>query len=47
LEKLFGRLGVTIVGINKNKVDETYLIKDFISIITSYYKIIWYEKKKK
>lgn len=36
LETLLKRLGTEIIVINRDKEDETDLIKDFISIITSY-----------
>ena len=36
LETLLSRLGTEIIVINRDKEDETDLIKDFISIITSY-----------
>jgi len=36
LETLLSRLGTEIIVINKDKENETDLIKDFISIITSY-----------
>lgn len=36
LETLLNRLGTEIIVINRDKEDETDLIKDFISIITSY-----------
>ena len=36
LEILLSRLGTEIIVINRDKEDETDLIKDFISIITSY-----------
>jgi predicted site-specific integrase-resolvase len=36
LESLLSRLGTEIIVINRDKEDESDLIKDFISIITSY-----------
>jgi len=36
LETLLFRLGTEIIVINRDREDETDLIKDFISIITSY-----------
>jgi len=36
LENLLGKLGCEIVVINKDKEDETDLMKDFIAIITSF-----------